>query len=90
MAIHVEVKSQPCTTNPYTYNETLEGLRCYESPDLSAIFLRGLFVTILLFEIESKIKTSKMSRKVIYQGCIRSWMKTLSVVVSYLFIKRIV
>ena len=30
MIIHDELKSQPCKTIHYTYNEMLEGLRCCE------------------------------------------------------------
>ena len=33
MVMDVEVKSQPCTTIPYTYNKALEGLGCCELPE---------------------------------------------------------
>ena len=33
MVVEYEFKSQPCTTIHYTYNETLEGLRCCELPE---------------------------------------------------------
>ena len=34
MVVDDEFKSQPCKTIHYTYNETLEGLRCCELPEL--------------------------------------------------------
>ena len=33
MVVEYEFKSQPFTTIHYTYNETLEGLRCCELPE---------------------------------------------------------
>ena len=33
MVVEYEFKSQPCTTIYYTYNQTLEGLRCCELPE---------------------------------------------------------
>ena len=33
MVVHDELKSQPCPTIHYTYNEILEGLRCCELPE---------------------------------------------------------
>ena len=33
MDIHDEIKSLPCTSIHYTYNETLERLRCWEWPE---------------------------------------------------------